>query len=729
MRTTLTVAVASIALIAATHATAQERLRPPQGTPGTVTLPLADYDRLLDRASKPGTRRDPPPMAAVISRAAFSARVDGAVVRGTLRLDGEVFRTGAAKIPLVDDATVFEARSDGRALPVVREGNSHVALVSGPAAFSAVLDWGVTLGVVPGRASFVMPAAQAGSVSATLDLPGDPADVRVEPGLITHRQTAAGRTLVDVALKPGQSSQVSWGMRETTPQATPAETRMLADVKSLWRIGEADVHLVALVEITMIRGDAGAFELRLPPGFEPSSITGSSLDTSEAKANVLTLTVRDAGQRRHQFLVSAERAHEAGPFKLDAPLVSVAGAQRETGEVAVEGGGTIEVTAAGDEALRRMDAREVHASLRALSQEPLLAAFRYQRRPGETRTLALDVKRFPDAPVIAAVADHATVTSMLTTEGRMLTEIVLRLRNRAQPFVKVTLPEGATMLSVEVAGESARPVQGTDGMRVPLLRPGFKPYGPYDVSFVYLSTGTPFQKRGDARLALASIDLPVTILDWELFVPDRYSVKIVGGNVIPGETLTRVSGPAAPQYGGGTGGGRSGPRRRAADEASPVAAGAGEIVGRVVDANGYVLPGATVTAVVGDVRRSATTDSGGVYVLREVPAGKVTIATALAGFNKAERTVIYRREPLSVDFVMMISALTETVTVAAEAAPVPKSEAEPQQASQNVLNLQRRVAGVLPVRIDVPRTGTSHRFVRPLVLGEATEVMLRYKRR
>ena len=51
-----------------------------------------------------------------------------------------------------------------------------------------------------------------------------------------------------------------------------------------------------------------------------------------------------------------------------------------------------------------------------------------------------------------------------------------------------------------------------------------------------------------------------------------------------------------------------------------------------------------------------------------------------------------------------------------------------QQASQNVMNLQVRAAGVLPIRVDVPRTGMSHQFVRPLVVDEETVVTLRYKR-
>ena len=48
---------------------------------------------------------------------------------------------------------------------------------------------------------------------------------------------------------------------------------------------------------------------------------------------------------------------------------------------------------------------------------------------------------------------------------------------------------------------------------------------------------------------------------------------------------------------------------------------------------------------------------------------------------------------------------------------------------QNIVNLQRKVAGVLPVRVDVPRAGTAYRFVRPLVLNEETSVSFRYKRR
>ena len=55
--------------------------------------------------------------------------------------------------------------------------------------------------------------------------------------------------------------------------------------------------------------------------------------------------------------------------------------------------------------------------------------------------------------------------------------------------------------------------------------------------------------------------------------------------------------------------------------------------------------------------------------------------------------------------------------------------AAPAPPSVNVIDLQRKTAGVLPVRVDVPRAGTSHRFVKPLVVDQAATVSFSYKRR
>ena len=101
MRTKYSIAIAVVAvtLLAASRdlLALQERPRLPQGPAGTVTLSVADYDRLVDRAAQPDKRPDPPPVPAVVARADVRVRVAGDTARGTLRLDGEVFHRARSK--------------------------------------------------------------------------------------------------------------------------------------------------------------------------------------------------------------------------------------------------------------------------------------------------------------------------------------------------------------------------------------------------------------------------------------------------------------------------------------------------------------------------------------------------------------------------------------------------------------------------------------------------------
>src|SRR4029434_6865335 len=105
---------------------------------------------------------------------------------------------------------------------------------------------------------------------------------------------------------------------------------------------------------------------------------------------------------------------------------------------------------------------------------------------------------------------------------------------------------------------------GSDGTLVPLLRPGFRPSGTYEVSFVYLHAGTPFARKGDIAMALPRLDMPIGIVHWAVFVPDRFSAQAVDGNAIDLRRFSKTSGGFSsrgtatvlePGYGAGSGGG------------------------------------------------------------------------------------------------------------------------------------------------------------------------------
>jgi hypothetical protein len=721
---------------------AQER-----GPAGTVTLSRTDYDRLLDLANRQPRPPDRAPLPAALTRTDIRVRVSGGTVRATMTVDGEVFQTGTVKVPVIANATLLDARSGDRPLPLISEGNSHVAVVSGPATFSAALEWGTSVTTAPGKGSFVLPVPPAGSATATFDMPGELSDLRVSPGLVLRRTSTNGRTVIEAALDPGTATQVWWSARENGPVAAPREARVLSEVKTLVTIGDVDVRLLSLVDLTVVQGEPTEIEVRLPAGYELASITGSSLERSEQQGQRLTLVVSTPSRRRHQFLLNLERSSAGGSFKLETDFPTVPIAQREIGEIAVEGLGTLEISSNEIPGLRRMDVREVDQSLTTVARQSLLSAYRYQRTTTGAPTLALNVTRFPDAGVLAAIGERAVATTLVTSEGRALTEVVIWLRNRAQPFMKVSLPPGASMLSVEVAGATAKPAEGADGMRVPLLRPGFRPDGPYIVSFVYLHSVPVFTKKGDMQMNLPRMDVPVSVVEWELFLPDRYRADRFTGSAIAASLVQQDNVTAVPLA-----------TPPPSDQIAAGLAIPGHIQGRVVDTTGAVLPGVTVVVQAGGQRRTTLTNANGQYTINGLPSGPMSVTGSLPGFKTVERSIVYDQQPRQIDLQLMVGELTETVNVSGDAplvntasaevvhvirpdallgrtnAQAQSSRREERNAAQaepsvNVQNLQRRAAGVLPVRIDVPRAGISHRFIRPLVIDEEMGLSFRYKRR
>jgi hypothetical protein len=259
------------------------------------------------------------------------------------------------------------------------------------------------------------------------------------------------------------------------------------------------------------------------------------------------------------------------------------------------------------------------------------------------------VKRFADAGVLAAVADSVTATTLITSEGRALTEVKLQIQNRAQPFLKVALPAGATMASVEVAGQPAKPALGTDGTRVPLLRPGLRPTGPYQVSFVYLHAGTPFAKKGELDMGAAEDGHPGGARQLGAVRPRalqderhrRERARCRRGEPAAGQSVARGVYKAGGSVSGGVFAGvaDSPPSlARVLSEAALAGGVSSELRASPANSSGAVLPGVTVEATspsLVDKVRSGVTDGQGQFRIAGLPPGEYHVDFILLGFNMA----------------------------------------------------------------------------------------------
>src|SRR5262245_31248495 len=97
----------------------------------------------------------------------------------------------------------------------------------------------------------------------------------------------------------------------------------------------------------------------------------------------------------------------------------------------------------------------------------------------------------------------------------------------------------------------------------------------------------------------------------------------------------------------------------------------GTILGTVKDAQGAVVPGATVTATNLGTKyaRSVVTDEAGEYALRLLPIGNYMIAVTIPGFKNFTQTgiVLEVGRNARVDAAIELGAVEETLTVVGDA--------------------------------------------------------------
>ena len=309
---------------------AQQRDILPLPSTGNVTLSLDEYNRLITLAAKPVKPTDRFPLNYAIQHADLKLRVTTDSVLGSVQLEGETYTKTATKVALSTGMTILDARQDGKLLPLQLENGMHTAVLPGATNFSVALDAGLPLGIEAGRASFAIPVPAAGSVRLSLIVPGDHTNVRISPGLITNRSSANGQTSIEATLVPGVSASVWWTTREVTTPTVPREVRFLSDIKTLFSVSESDLRIAALADITVVQGDPSQFTLTVPKGYEVTSVTGPTLESSETQDNQLLLNVTNAAQRSHEFLISLEKS--VTDSKADAPFLAFNNTQRETGE-------------------------------------------------------------------------------------------------------------------------------------------------------------------------------------------------------------------------------------------------------------------------------------------------------------------------------------------------------------------------------------------------------------
>ncbi|HUK81659.1 MAG TPA: hypothetical protein VLZ12_03410 [Verrucomicrobiae bacterium] len=308
------------------------------------------------------------------------------------------------------------------------------------------------------------------------------------------------------------------------------EPRLIANVFNLITVGDGLVGGSATIRYAILNQGVQELRVRVPEHCKNVEFTGPNIRRKEQTNDLWTIGLQEKAWGGYTLVVTYD--FEFDPHKATLPVggIQALDVQRETGSIAITTAASLQLrekTAA--DSLHRMDESELAKTDRALITRPVLLAYKYE---GEVNDLAVDVTRFEESPVLQAVADRTQLTTVLTDAGQLLTQASFMVKNNDKQFQTFTLPAGADFWACYVAGQPVKPERDGDKVLVPLPR-GANRDQAVAVDIVYA------QKIGSLKtilprevgLVAPRTDIQTTYAEWELFVPETHTLDSFGGNM------------------------------------------------------------------------------------------------------------------------------------------------------------------------------------------------------
>ena len=542
-------------------AQAQEKPADAAHAAGWVVIPVEEYRVLRAKAYPVEHDPEPPPLDATLTRVDYDLHISGDLAQGRASLTVDVLKDGWVRVPVPAGLLVREARLDGKLVSLVPapqgKGAGHLsALLSHSGRSTLALDIDVPITPSAGDESISLPSTESGITSASVELPRQGIDLRIDGGILSEKSETSGETKWLAYARGNEALTLTW-RKKTEDHHIELPLRTRGSLTQLISLGEDATTVYAEASLEIVQGAAREVRIQLPEKVTINQVSGAMVADWEMKNGELAVTFLEPVEHNARFVINGE-ARLPRDGIIDIPLLRLLNTERDSGGLAVEILGAGEIKDQKAQGLEDVDASDLGEMI-ASRQSPALAAFRAKAgEAGAKRSLSLNVARYDQQAVLMANIEEARYDILMSADGKELVQARYAIRNNQRNFVKVTLPAGASVWSTTLGGRPARPGQSPDGS---LLLPLEKSRGGEDapafvVELMYVMKASRWDEKGTEKVTLPAVDLPISRTGMLLYYPPMFRVSAEPGIFRTQEYEAPVSAALAPTVidGGGVAG-------------------------------------------------------------------------------------------------------------------------------------------------------------------------------
>jgi len=502
-----------------------------------VEVPLDEYSKIRDRLQavreKAGRNLGP---AVVLGASEFSGRAIKGALSLRVKLQVTLGRPGLWKtVPLIGDDVVLvrAAQSEGGArLPVSRRNGYHVWVTQQTGEKTIDLEILVPARGPRGSIEYDFLVARTPVMRFACRFPVPGLEPRLDAAVESKVRSEGGQTLLDASLRPTTHIHLV-GFRDLGEDEGQA-AKVYSESLNLLSIDEGALDLFTVIRYTILYAGTKEFQIVVPEGLDVVSADGEgafrfALEPHE-RGTLLKGETAFPIRNNYEISLRLHREMQKKGESFDVPLPRCLGVERETGWLGVEVPGKLKLEEAAREQVAAVDVRQIPPEMVHSAVSPILKAYRYHTTDARIR---LTGTRLPEKEPEAGSVDRMRVFTVVSPEGKVLSDVRITLRNRLMHSLALTLPEGTEVRSTHLDGQPVKPSRDEQGrLLLPLKRStGRDRLRPFTLQLVLESDSDALGLIGQRRLVLPSVELPVSSLAWSVYLPARNLYTRLEGDI------------------------------------------------------------------------------------------------------------------------------------------------------------------------------------------------------
>lgn len=496
---------------------------------GSVTISLQKYAALQKLAGGGDLSRTPPPVDYFISGSQYLLRCEHNKTTLTCRIELEILGNSWIQIPLFDkEMPLHSARLDDSPAHIMVSNGRYALYLRRPGVHR--LEMVFSLQSFQKAPTFAVDLISSSIASLSVDSSLKDLDITVSPGSLIDQSTSAkGISKQYVLPHEGVIKIAALTKQELERENGRAPAVINGEFNHVLLLGEALLTCETTAHVQILKSSVKKLTLKIPEGHEITSIDGEQIASQKCEKDCLVLSFNTPISGDYLLKIRTEKKLKGVTDSFSYKPVRIAGARREKGYVALAARTNVSVSVSQPHKATMVDVTDLPPELVSSVSFPILSAYKYL---SPDCSLAIDMRRYQDVSVIGAAVDSAEILTVKSEEGTCISKAIYHVKNNMKQYMSVTLPSGSELWSVFVAGHSEKPGKDEKGnMLVPLQKSNSEEgtVESFPVELVYVSRGKRIGVAGMSSFHLPGIDIPISSVDFHLYLPDPVYVVNTSG--------------------------------------------------------------------------------------------------------------------------------------------------------------------------------------------------------